>query len=171
LKSLVKFFSSFPPLVRPTLTHARGFVLIIYFSLFLSFLFLFGEKPHLGGKRAQRNESFLRDKKKKEEKKCSESATNTAEAGAERFYAPLSLLCRCSNTVVTFYTLFNIETISYWPLRKFSHFSTASLSASSLAIIVIFIVQFRMCSAATAIHRCLRRRRPPQRRRNESSLK
>lgn len=32
------------------------------------------------------------------------------------FYATFSLLCRCSNTVVTFYTLFNIETISYWSL-------------------------------------------------------
>lgn len=171
MKSLVKFFF-FLPSSRPSHSNARSRIRSYYLLFALSFLFfLFGEKPHLGGKRAQRNESFLRDKKKKEEKKCSESATNTAEAGAERFYAPLSLLCRCSNTVVTFYTLFNIETISYWPLRKFSHFSTASLSASSLVIIVIFIVQFRMCSAATAIHRCLRRRRPPQRRRNESSLK
>lgn len=37
------------------------------------------------------------------------------------FNATFSLLFRCSNTVVTFYTLFNIKTISYWPLQ-FSHF-------------------------------------------------
>ena len=38
------------------------------------------------------------------------------------------MLFRCSNTVVTFYTLFNIKTISYWPLQ-FSHFFASFSSA------------------------------------------
>lgn len=56
-----------------------------------------------------------------------------------------SLLFRCSsNTVVTFSTLFNIETISYWPVKKiFSFFVSFRML---IAIIFIFMAQF-LCVA------------------------
>lgn len=60
------------------------------------------------------------------------------------FYATLSLLCRCSNTVVTFYTLFNIETISYWSLRKFSHFFASFVC--SLLLLLFLLSNSNVCS-------------------------